>query len=221
MLPSFFLRRNRRSLGLMAGLLGFQLFSGSVATYFVAKDPMLLPPGGAGMVLFYLSTTVLLSLGLASSTVVATLGGLWFGWASVGYTVASYLAASLVGYKIGQKADNGAFAASLSHSERLNRLFHRLQDRPFVLVFFCRLLPVGLPFSVVNVALALAQIRLPPYLIGGLLGMLPRTLLFVWASTQAQAVLLGEGATAQTWTLLGCGAVGVVGLAWLARRVTA
>jgi uncharacterized membrane protein YdjX (TVP38/TMEM64 family) len=219
--PATFLQQNRRSLGLMAGLLGFQLLSGSVATYLIAQDPARLPLGGAGMLIFYLATTLLLGLGLASSTVVASLGGLWFGWASVGFTIASYLLASLGGYTLGQRTDRGAFAESLGADSRFGRLLHKLQGQPFVLVFLCRLLPVGLPFALVNVALALVQVRLGPYLLGGLLGMLPRTLLFVWASIEAKALFSGGAPTVHTWVLVGLGVGSLAGLGWLARRVTA
>jgi uncharacterized membrane protein YdjX (TVP38/TMEM64 family) len=218
--PSLFLRRNRRSFGLMALLLGAQLFFGSAVAYWAVQYPGGLPVGSGAMWLFYLAATVLLGLGLASSTVVATLSGLWFGWGSVGYAVGSYLLASLGGYALGRRADGGAFAESLGQGTRFGRLLAKLRGQEYWLVFLCRLLPVGMPFAVANVALALAQVRLRAYLLGGLLGMLPRTLLFVWVGTQAQGVLAGQAPPAQTWGLVALGAVSLLGLGWLARRVT-
>jgi uncharacterized membrane protein YdjX (TVP38/TMEM64 family) len=204
----------------MAALLGAQLFFGSAAAYWAAQYPGGLPVGGGAMLLFYLVATVLLGLGLASSTIVVTLGGLWFGWASVGFTIVSYLLASLGGYALGRRADGGAFAESLGQGTRFGRLLAKLRGQEYWLVFLCRLLPVGMPFAVANVALALAQVRVRAYLLGGLLGMLPRTLLFVWVGTQAQGVLAGQAQPAQTWALVGLGAASLLGLGWLARRVT-
>jgi uncharacterized membrane protein YdjX (TVP38/TMEM64 family) len=218
--PSLFLHHNRRSLGLVVGLLAAQLCFGSAAAYWAAQYPGGWPVGSGSMLLFYVGATVLLGLGLASSTVVATLGGLWFGWASVGYAVGSYLLASLGGYALGRRADGGAFAESLGQGTRFGNLLAKLRGQEYWLVFLCRLLPVGMPFAVANVALALAQVHVRAYVLGGLFGMLPRTLLFAWVGTQAQGVLAGQAPPAQTWALAGLGAASLLGLGWLARRVT-
>jgi uncharacterized membrane protein YdjX (TVP38/TMEM64 family) len=62
--------------------------------------------------------------------------------------------------------------------------FHRDEMQ---LIFFTKLSPV-LPFAVTNLFFAVAGARLKQVLTGGALGMIPRTILAVWAGREAQDI---------------------------------
>ncbi|GAB3181087.1 hypothetical protein GCM10027291_49850 [Telluribacter humicola] len=63
----------------------------------------------------------------------------------------------------------------------------RFRENQLKLIFFTKLSPV-LPFAVTNLLFALAGANLRRMLIGGALGMVPRTILTVWAGTKAKEI---------------------------------
>jgi uncharacterized membrane protein YdjX (TVP38/TMEM64 family) len=216
-------RRNRRSVGLVLGLLLAQLLAGGLAAWLVQTQGQNLPPAHSLWPLaIFVVLGVLMTLGLASATLVAMFGGFWLGAWGLAYTVPGYLLATWVGYQLARRTDGGALAASLPATGRFRRWWDRLQGRPLALTFICRLLPLGLSFALTNTVLALSGLRPRPYLLGGLLGMLPRTLLATWAGAQAhQLTELLAGLGAYRPYVWGGGlllAVMVAVLAWRGRK---
>jgi uncharacterized membrane protein YdjX (TVP38/TMEM64 family) len=66
-------------------------------------------------------------------------------------------------------------------------MLSRFNQDEMQLIFFTKLSPV-LPFAVTNLFFAVAGARLRQVLTGGALGMIPRTILAVWAGREAQDI---------------------------------
>lgn len=97
----------------------------------------------------------------------------------------------------------------------------------FKTVFLLRLQPVNLPFAVLNYALGLTSVRLRDYILASWLGMLPATILYVYAGSVVRdlaTLLHGRFSEVTSWQkllfwggLVAAGAL-VVFLTRLARR---
>ena len=70
---------------------------------------------------------------------------------------------------------------------RVKPLLNRFHKNEFRLIFFAKLSPI-LPFAVTNLFFAVAGAKLKQVLTGGTLGMIPRTILAVWAGKEAQNI---------------------------------
>lgn len=104
--------------------------------------------------------------------------------------VMAYALAQWMGYITAKKTGVDGFMnslLSLGHYESKLKMLKKI-DNQWVLVFFCRLSPI-LPFGIMNFVLSMLQIRLNTFLIAGLLGMLPRTLFFIWVGIESETLL--------------------------------
>jgi uncharacterized membrane protein YdjX (TVP38/TMEM64 family) len=62
-----------------------------------------------------------------------------------------------------------------------------LKKREFMIILLSRLSP-ALPFAVTNLLLSILKADFKKYFIAGSIGMLPRTLIFIWTGTQAKSI---------------------------------
>lgn len=209
------IRRNPASLGLLVWMavmpLLFSTFSGYQGWQYAGWLNGLT---FAGWAWFYLLSIFTMALAFTPTTFVATLSGAFLGFQSLWYLVPSYLMASLLGYLLARKMGAGALRLITHTYPRSEVLLHNLRSNELLLVILCRISPI-LPFAIMNVVLSYAGIRLLPFLAGGLIGMLPRTVLAVMLGMQLEAVLRGE-LTALLW--IGLLAVSIAGLGWLFKR---
>jgi uncharacterized membrane protein YdjX (TVP38/TMEM64 family) len=111
---------------------------------------------------------------------------------------------------IGAKAVEAVFDAY----PRSTAVLEGLKQNDLVLVIMCRISPV-LPFAIMNVVLGYTGIRIKPFLVGGLIGMLPRTVMAVAIGMQMEAL-----ATGSLFSLLWIGllVVSFIGLGWVFKR---
>jgi len=70
---------------------------------------------------------------------------------------------------------------------QVNTLLRRFYQNELRLIFFAKLSPV-LPFAITNLFFAMAGARFKQVLAGGTLGMIPRTVLAVWAGREARDI---------------------------------
>ncbi|MEL3892205.1 VTT domain-containing protein [Ferrovibrio sp. MS7] len=108
----------------------------------------------------------------------------------------------------------GAAAIRRLAGRRLNDISARLGQRGILATFIMRLVPVA-PFALFNLMVGVTHIRLPDFLIGSTLGLLPASLLI---AVSVDAVLaLVERQPAEAWLLVvGLGVALAVGL-WAMR----
>ncbi len=97
----------------------------------------------------------------------------------------------------------------------------RFHQDQWPLIFFTKLSPV-LPFALTNLVFSLAGASLKNMLLGGFLGMIPRTLVAVYAGIQAKAIrqaLTNPNPDVSSQVIvLGLMILSVVGISWVGRR---
>ncbi|MCY7351226.1 MAG: VTT domain-containing protein [Cytophagaceae bacterium] len=169
----------------------------------------------------YALSALTMAFALTPTTLVALMSGYFLGWASTGPVVLAYSLASLIGYEVARRLDGGKLLTWLEQNHRARQVMARLRQREFSVIFLARLSPV-LPFAVTNVLFSVSGTSRRNFLVAGLLGMLPRTMLSIWAGSQTNTIrrLLEHPneATGGQWALLGLILVSLGGLSYVLRR---
>tara|TARA_R110002012_G_scaffold12618_1_gene55887 strand:- start:1801 stop:2526 length:726 start_codon:yes stop_codon:yes gene_type:complete len=163
---------------------------------------------------FFLLTVFTMAFAFTPTTFVAALSGYFLGFESLWLLVPAYMLASLLGYAVSQLIGAKAVQAVFDAYPRSTAVLDGLKKNDLLLVIMCRISPV-LPFAIMNVVLGYTGIRIKPFLLGGLIGMLPRTVMAVAIGMQMEAL-----ATGSLFSLLWIGllVVSFVGLGWVFKR---
>mgnify|MGYP001949666108 CR=1 FL=1 len=138
--------------------------------------------------LFFIGSIVTMGLAITPTTFIAVVCGYFFGFNSIFIIVLCYQLASFIGYYLSKIVDEGFLVLLISKYPKAEPFFENIKEKQFAVTFLARISP-ALPFGLMNVVLALAQVRLRAFFWGGLFGMLPRTLFFVWVGSQANALI--------------------------------
>lgn len=145
-----------------------------------------------------LSTTqwLFITLGLAFAsafaltppTFLALVYGYFLGWLGLPLLFLLNLAAIGIVFLTGKKVISRSFLTQIEAAyPAASRLLLRFHEDPVRLIFFTKLSP-ALPFAITNLVFTLAGARLSQMLLGGALGMIPRTILAMWIGTQAKEI---------------------------------
>lgn len=141
---------------------------------------------------WWIVVTIVLTLSSATAltppTFLALVYGYFLGWVSFPLLFGLNLSAIALIY----------FIARFFHAEtvrvyltdiypKVRPLLKRFHKNELKLIFFAKLSPV-LPFAITNLFFVVAGARLRQVLVGGTLGMVPRTILAVWAGKEAQDI---------------------------------
>lgn len=162
---------------------------GSVLSLFIILDyPEVTVWAKSHQAIFFLGTAFTMAVLLTPTTFVASLSGFLFGLTSTFYLVPAYVIASLLGYIVGKKLDGGQLLKSIVEVDNKQVLKQTVDSNPFWFVVLCRISPV-LPFGLMNVVLPAFGVRLRQFVTAGTIGMLPRTVLFIWLGSTAQTLL--------------------------------
>ncbi|MHC4263701.1 MAG: TVP38/TMEM64 family protein [Planctomycetota bacterium] len=146
--------------------------------------------GDLGRVLYVVAFSITAGLGLLPTYAQATLGGWLYGFAFgfpaalAGFTLASaigYLVARLVAGQHVERVLDRHPQAKIIRRE----LIGRGGVRALTVITLLRV-PPNSPFSLTNLALAAARVRLDVYLLGTLLGMAPRTAVYIGFAAAAR-----------------------------------
>ena len=137
---------------------------------------------------------ITLGLALASAfaltppTFLALVYGYFLGW--IGFPLLLLLNFGAIGivFFMGKKLIPVSFLAQIEAAyPAAAKLLLRFHEDPVRLIFFAKLSP-ALPFAITNLVFTLAGARLSQMLLGGALGMIPRTMLAMWIGTQAREI---------------------------------
>ncbi len=139
-------------------------------------------------VLYFLVVAITMALALTPTTFVALISGFIFGWSGFPGMVAAYIAALIIARLIANSIDHGKLWAFLHRFDKVSVALHELDRQQFGVIVMTRLSPV-LPFALMNFVLSLMQVRQRDYLLGSIIGMLPRTTFFYLLGTQGQQLL--------------------------------
>lgn len=189
MVKSFdFIRANRTSFLLLLFLFILPFIASSLIVFFAVKYEGITESFSYfHWALFYLLASFTMAFALTHTTFIALIGGYFLGWISIIYMAPAYLAASLIGYFAAKFVDKGKFLSTLSNWKNTDAIMNNLKRKEFIVIFFARLSPI-LPFAMMNALLSLLNAHLRKYLTAGFLGMLPRTILFIWVGSQASYI---------------------------------
>lgn len=120
-------------------------------------------------------------------TLLALIFGYFIGWYAVlPVFLMNIVAISLVN-SITKRIDGDKFRNYLSDNKNVSTILNNIRKEELKFIFFTKLSPV-LPFALTNFVFALSGAKLKNILLGGFLGMIPRTLLAVWTGSQAKEI---------------------------------
>lgn len=141
-----------------------------------------------GWILMTLALSLASALALTPPTFLALVYGYFLGWTGLPLLFLLNLGAIGIVYLIGKKLIPLSFLAQLQQAyPAAAALMLRFHENPIRLIFFTKLSPM-LPFAITNLVFTMAGARLPQMLLGGALGMIPRTALAMWMGTQAKEI---------------------------------
>jgi uncharacterized membrane protein YdjX (TVP38/TMEM64 family) len=139
-------------------------------------------------VLITIALALASALALIPPGFLALLYGYFLGWMGLPLLVLMNTIAIGVVYGLGKKIISPHFLGHLQEAyPSAAKLLLRFHQDPIRLIFFTKLSPV-LPFAITNLLFTLAGARLPQMVLGGTLGMVPRTILSLWIGTQAKEI---------------------------------
>ncbi len=161
------------------------------------------------------------SAALTPPTMLALIFGYFLGWQAVLPLCIINLGGILFINSIVRWLDHDRFLRFLSRNPKTQSVLDRILNKELEVIFFAKLSPI-LPFGLTNLLFALSGARLVNILLGGFLGMLPRTLLAIWSGHEAREIrTLLENPNQSTWTqliIIGLIVVSVVGLWQVVQR---
>jgi uncharacterized membrane protein YdjX (TVP38/TMEM64 family) len=183
--------------------------------------------GWAGFVLYamaYVVGTILLFPG----TLLTVGSGFLYGvfWGTVLVSPAS-VAGATIAFVLARSFARDWISKKVKKYPRFAAIDRAVGRHGFKAVLLLRLQPLNLPFDVLNYALGLTSVKLRDYIVASWLGMLPATILYVYAGSAVRdlATLLHGGLSQVSswqkllfWGGLGLTGVLVVFLTKLARR---
>ncbi len=139
----------------------------------------------------WLLATAVCSLGCAFAlmlpTPLALVFGYFLGWRAVlPLFVINMLAIVLVNLVV-KRLDHDRVRHLVEQNPNAARIMGRIRERELPFIFFAKLSP-ALPFSLTNMVFALSGASMRNILLGGFLGMVPRTLLAIWTGAEARHI---------------------------------
>lgn len=219
---------NRKTLFLFLWMALVPLTVSSVISFYAINyEPLVRSFESPTWLFLLLASCFTMGFALTPTTFIALLSGFFLGWKAAPYVVIAYTAASLIGYHLTHFIDNGTFLQTIKQlpgkkSSQIEQFFKGLQGNQFGIIVMARISPV-LPFAIMNVVLPVAGVNLKNFLIAGTLGMLPRTLFFIWVGSQAQELrtLIEEGNTDITSQLVFVVllAISLIGLFYYGKKI--
>jgi uncharacterized membrane protein YdjX (TVP38/TMEM64 family) len=180
--------RNRRWAYISLVAIVLPIFGSLLSVYIIIEFPEVSVWIKSHPVLFFLGTAFTMAVLLTPTTFVASLSGFMFGLSSVFYVVPAYVIASLLGYFVGHRLDGGKLLKSMVEIDDKQIFKNTVDSNPFWFVMLCRLSPV-LPFGFMNIALPAFGVKIKEFIAAGTVGMLPRTVLFIWLGSAAQSLM--------------------------------
>jgi len=128
------------------------------------------------------------ALALTPPTFLALVYGYFLGWIGLPLLFLLNLGAIGIVFFMGKKLIPASFLSQIQAAyPAAAKILLRFHEDPVRLIFFTKLSP-ALPFAITNLVFTLAGARLSQMLLGGALGMIPRTILAMWIGTQAKEI---------------------------------
>lgn len=127
------------------------------------------------------------AVAITPPTYLALVFGYFLGWHAILPVFVLNMAAIFLVNMITRWLDKDRFKTYLSENKRVKGILNNIKEQELKIIFFAKLSPV-LPFALTNFVFALSGAKLKNILLGGFLGMIPRTVLAVWTGYQAKEI---------------------------------
>lgn len=138
----------------------------------------------SGYFYFWMAAIFILGLGFFPTTFFALFCGYIWGIKAILPIYLTYLFASLLGFGLARLLKGGAILQFLQSKPAINAVLGNVQKNSIYWVFLVRLSPI-FPFAITNTLLAYVKVNLKSFIIGGSLGMMPRSIFALWVGSQA------------------------------------
>lgn len=151
---------------------------------------------------------------------VLTLGaGAVFGvaWGSIYVSVGSTLGATCA-FLVGRYFARNAIARKIEGNERFAAIDKTVANEGWKIVGLTRLSPV-FPFTLLNYAFGLTQVKLRDYILASWIGMMPGTVMYVYLGSLARAASGERTRTTGEWVLYGVGLLAMVAVTVFVTRI--
>ncbi len=161
----------------------------SLATaWAIAHEPMLRAWPLENWIWVTLVLTVASAIALTPPTFLALVFGYFLGWLAIPMLFGLNVGAIAIVYGLSRFLQPEVVRHHLIQIyPKVSQLLSKFYENELRLIFFTKLSPV-LPFAVTNLFFAMAGARFRQVLFGGTLGMIPRTILAVWAGKESQNI---------------------------------
>jgi uncharacterized membrane protein YdjX (TVP38/TMEM64 family) len=154
----------------------------------VAHEDLLRSWSYGTWMLVTLGLTFTSAIALTPPTFLALVFGYFLGWYAVPFLFLLNLGAIALLYILADFFNAESIRVYLVQIyPEIENLIKKFRANQFRLIFFAKLSPV-LPFTITNLFFNVVGAKLPQVLAGGTLGMIPRTVLAVWAGREAQEI---------------------------------
>lgn len=173
-------------------------------------------------ILVYSVVSITMLFALTPTTVIALVSGYFLGASAIGPVVVSYSLASIGGFYLSKPLGVNFQEVIRSSYPRLDSFIHSMTDKsPVGFVIFSRISPV-LPFAVMNLVLPFVGIRFKAFFWGGMVGMLPRTVLAIITGKLAKDIFsIVQNPTSGVYMQIGFGVLllaSILGFFFLYKR---
>lgn len=164
------------------------LFSTSVLSYFLLKNQEQIQSFGYFEWIFLtILLTLTSSVALSPPTFLAVVFGYFLGFKSLPFLLFINFGAISLVYILYQILDFKWVDNYLNRHQKVQNLLQNIKKEELKIIFFAKLSPV-LPFALTNLTFAVSGAKIKNIVLGGFLGMLPRTLLAIYTGTQARKI---------------------------------
>ncbi len=158
-----------------------------LSVYFVKNEPWFATFNTAEWVSFSFLGIFSQALALTPPTFCALVLGYFWGWKTLPILFVVNLLSILLINKIVHLLDHDRFKKFIESNPKAKKLMESIRGEELKIITLTKISPV-LPFTFTNFVFTLSGAKLKNILLGGFLGMIPRTILSVWAGTQAQEI---------------------------------
>ncbi|QMW02342.1 TVP38/TMEM64 family protein [Spirosoma foliorum] len=166
-------------------------------------------------------TCAITSAGLTPPTMLALIFGYFLGWQAVLPLFVINFGGILFINLLVRWLDHERFLAFIRRNPKAQSVLDRILNNELEVIFFAKLSPI-LPFGLTNLLFALSGAKLKNILLGGFLGMTPRTILAIWSGHEAHEIkTLLENPNQSAWTqivVIGLIVVSIAGLWQVIQR---
>lgn len=139
------------------------------------------------IVFLSLFSSFAMGFSLIPTSFVALVAGYFWGINSAVILVITYIIATIIGFYLSKKIDNQQILNELNKSNKAKKILENLKTDQFKIIMLARLSPI-FPFGISNVIFTYLGVPLQKLVFAGIIGMLPRTILLVWASSKSESI---------------------------------